>query len=142
MKKANTKIDFTNDKINILGQEMDIGFITSGHYSISISKCYEALIKFSEENYDNNLLSIDDIALKTRNEKRKVAENLQKQFGHSSTSKTLKLAKTSGIKNNKRFELINEIGEDCSICLKYKKAPLKPVVGLSLSKHFNDGISM
>ena len=141
MKKANTKIDFTNDKINILGQEMDIGFMTSGHYSIPISKCYEALIKFSEENYDNDLSSVDNIALKTRNEKRKIAEKLQKQFGHSSTSKILKLAKTSGIKNNERSELINEIG-DCSICLKYKKAPLKPVVGLSLSKHFNDGISM
>ena len=33
--------------------------------------------------------------------------------------------------------MIDEIGEDCSICLKYKKAPLKQVVGLSLSKHFN-----
>ena len=32
--------------------------------------------------------------------------------------------------------MIDEIG-DCSICLKYKKAPLKQVVGLSLSKHFN-----
>ena len=46
MKKANTKIDFTNDKINILRQEMDIRFTTSGHYSIPISKCYEALNKF------------------------------------------------------------------------------------------------
>ena len=40
MKKTNTKIDVTNDKINILGQEIDIRFTTSGHYSIPISKCY------------------------------------------------------------------------------------------------------
>ena len=40
MKKANTKIDVTNDRINILGQEIDIRFTTSGHYSIPISKCY------------------------------------------------------------------------------------------------------
>ena len=32
IKKANTKTDFTNDKINILGQ--DNRFTTSGHYSI------------------------------------------------------------------------------------------------------------
>ena len=38
--------------------------------------------------------------------------------------------------------MIDEIGEDFSTCLKYKKAPLKPVVGLPLSKHFNNVISM
>ena len=45
---------------------MDIRFTTNGHYSISISKCYEALNKFCEENYDSILLSVDDIALKTK----------------------------------------------------------------------------
>ena len=140
MKKANTKIDFTNDKINILGQEMDIRLTTSGHYSIPISKCYEALNKFSEENYGSILLSIDNMALKTRNEKRKISEKLHQQFGHSSTSKILKLVKTSGIEDNELFELIDELGEDCLICLKYKKAPLKPVLGVPLSKHFNDVI--
>ena len=114
MKKANTEIDFTNGKINILGQEIDIRFTTSGHYSIPISKSYRVLNKFSEENYDNIFLSIDNIALKTRNEKRKITEKLNKQFGHSSTSKILKLVKTSGIKENELFELIVEIGEDCS----------------------------
>ena len=39
MKKANTKTDFTDDKINISGQEINIRFTTSGHYSIPISKC-------------------------------------------------------------------------------------------------------
>ena len=75
MKKANTKTDFTNDKINILGQEIDIKFTTSGHYSAPVSKRYEALNKFSEENYDSILLSIDNIALKTRNEKEKLQRN-------------------------------------------------------------------
>ena len=136
MKKANTNIDFTNDKVHILGQEIDIRFTTSGHYSIPISKCYEALNKFSEENYNNIFLSIDNIALKTRNEKRKIAGKLHKQFRHSNTSKILKLVKISGIEDNELFELIDEVGEDCSICLKYKKTPLKPMVGLSLSKTF------
>ena len=136
MKKANTNIDFTNDKVHILGQEIDIRFTTSGHYSIPISKCYEALNKFSEENYNNIFLSIDNIALKTRNEKRKIAGKLHKQFRYSNTSKILKLVKISGIEDNELFELIDEVGEDCSICLKYKKTPLKPMVGLSLSKTF------
>ena len=32
--------------------------------------------------------------------------------------------------------MIDKIEEDCLICLKYKKARLKPLLGLSLSKHF------
>ena len=75
--------------------------------------------------------------MKTRHEKRKIAEKLHKQVGHSSASKILKLVKTSGIEDNELFGLIAEIEEDCPICLKHKKAPLKPVVALSLSKQFN-----
>ena len=121
---------------------MDIRFTTNGHYSIIISKCCETLNKFSEENYDSVLLSIDDIALETQNKIRKIAEKLHRQFGHSSTSEILKLVKASEIEDNKRFELTDEMGEDCSTSLKYKKAPLKPVVGLPLSKHFDDAVSM
>ena len=80
------------------------------------------------------LLSIDNVALKTANEKPKIAEKLYK-LGHSSTGKILKLIKTSGIEDYELFELIDEIGGNCSICLKYKKAPLQPVVRLPLSKH-------
>ena len=93
MKK--TTIDFTNDKINILGQGIDIGFKTSGLYSILISKCYETLNKFSNENYDSILLPIEKIALKLSNEKRKIVEKLHKRFRNSSTSNILKLVKTS-----------------------------------------------
>ena len=74
---------------------MDIRFTSSGHYSIPISKSYEALNKFSVKNYDSILLSIDNITLKTQNEARKIAENLCKQFGYSGTNKILKLVKTS-----------------------------------------------
>ena len=48
---------------------MDIRFKTSGHYSIPLRKCYEALNKFKEENYDSILLSIGKVTLKTSNEK-------------------------------------------------------------------------
>ena len=49
-KKKNTKTDFKNDKISILGQEMDISFGNNRHFSIPISKYYEALDRFSEKN--------------------------------------------------------------------------------------------
>ena len=72
----------------------------------------------------------------------KITGKLHRQSGHSSISKILKLVQTSRVEYNKLFVLIDEIGENCSICLKYKKGPLKLVVGLSLSKHFDSVISM
>ena len=72
----------------------------------------------------------------------KIAGKLHRQSGHSSISKILKLVQTSRVECNKLFVLIDEIGENFSICLKCKKGPLKLVVGLSLSKHFDSVISM
>ena len=43
MKRADTTIGFTKDKINILGQETDMKFTSGGHYLIPISKSYKAL---------------------------------------------------------------------------------------------------
>ena len=48
-------MDFTRDQINILGQEIDPNFLSSGHYTISISKTYEALNKFDENNTESIL---------------------------------------------------------------------------------------
>ena len=46
MKKAETRIDFRTDKVNILGRDMDIKFTSSGHYAIPIHKKNECFIKF------------------------------------------------------------------------------------------------
>ena len=78
-------------------------------------------------------------AIKHR-EKQSIAEKLHKQFGHASSNKILKLIKLSGIVDKELDDLINETGEKCTVCLKYKKAPLKPVVDFSLSRDFNDVI--
>ena len=38
MKKANTQIDFKEDKVCIFGKKVDIKFSSSGHYCIDIDK--------------------------------------------------------------------------------------------------------
>ena len=50
MKKADTKIDFTIDKINVSGQGIDIKFTSSYHYSISGSITHNTLNEYNEEN--------------------------------------------------------------------------------------------
>ena len=135
-------IDFTKDKINILGQYMDIKFTSSGHYLVPISKSYEALNEFDENSTKNILLSIENVSNRTLREKQSIAEELHKQFGQANSNNTLKLIKLPGIVDKELVDLINEVGEKCTVYLKYKKAPLKPVVDFSLSRNFNDVISM
>ena len=122
MKKAETKIDFTKDKINILGQEMDIKFTLSGHYSIPISKTYEALNE-SDQNQSNNIFLSINISRKMVSEKKTIGKKLHKQFGLASSNKISKLVKSAGIKDSERFTLINQVEVNCPVCLKYKKAP-------------------
>ena len=69
MKKANTKIDFTRDKKKKnLGQEMDIRFTFSRHYSVPIiMRPQISLVK--------KIMKVFYYPLTTRNVKRKFKKN-------------------------------------------------------------------
>lgn len=47
--KANTKINFTNDKVNLFDKEANIWFTSSGHYAIPLRDSCKALDSDSEE---------------------------------------------------------------------------------------------
>ena len=49
MKKANRQIDFASDKINVLGRDFQVIFITSGHYCLPIGTLNTFCINFTEE---------------------------------------------------------------------------------------------
>ena len=49
MKKANVKIDFSNDVVNILNQKINIVFTASGHYAVPISKTNQLVEEFINE---------------------------------------------------------------------------------------------
>ena len=65
------------NQLNILGQGVAIKFTSSRHYSVLISKRYEALDKFTEENSKSIFLSIDNKSDRqvSKKKKRKIAEN-------------------------------------------------------------------
>ena len=63
------------------------------------------------------------------------------QFGHASASKLQKLVKASSINDEELLKLFVEIENCCEISTKYKQPGLKPVVGFSLFKDFNDTVS-
>lgn len=43
VKKANTKINFLNDKVNIFGREVDLKVTSSGYYAVPIRESYNEL---------------------------------------------------------------------------------------------------
>ena len=55
MKKANVKIDFSNDVVNMLNQKINIVFTASGHYTVPISKTSQLIEEFDKRDKDNNV---------------------------------------------------------------------------------------
>ena len=84
MKKANTKIEFANDKVNIFGKEVDLQFISSGHYATPLRDICKGLNSdLKESQLTEVLLTIDNnIARKSNKEKQQIAIKLHRQFGH------------------------------------------------------------
>ena len=67
---------------------------------------------------------------------------MHRQFGHSTSEKLKKLTKSSNIDDKELLEIIDTIDNKCQVCMKYKKAKLRPYVGFSLSKDFNDVVAV
>ena len=62
IKKANAKIDFSNDVVNMLDQKIKIVFTASGHYALPISKTSQLVEDFDKQDKDNNVyLSINEL---------------------------------------------------------------------------------
>ena len=62
MKKANVKIDFSNDVVNMLNQKTNIFFTASGHYAVPISKISQPVEEFDKRGKVNNVyLSINEL---------------------------------------------------------------------------------
>ena len=89
MKKTDTPIDFIKDKKDQHSRtrNMDMKFDWSGHYLKSISKSYETLNEFDENNTKSILLPIENVRNRTLREKQSTAEKLHTQFGLASSNK-------------------------------------------------------
>ena len=63
-------------------------------------------------------------------------------FGHPNQHrKCFACSPETGISDNETLKLFDEVESWSKICLKYKQSTLKPIVGFSLSKEFNNEIS-
>ena len=122
MNKANTKIDFANDKVNIFGKEVDLQFTSSGNYAIPLrDSCKDLDSDLEESQLSEVLLTTDNRAKKSNKGKQQIAIKLHRQFGQPRSSYLINLVKSAGISDNEFLDLLKNFDESCEICIHYKK---------------------
>ena len=75
MKKEEVKLDFVNDKVNILGKDVNLCFTSSGHYTIPLNVQQNENLTVA-----TILMATENISEKSTKEKKQITEKLHKQF--------------------------------------------------------------
>ena len=137
MKKANARLNFDQDTINLFGVEQAMVCTSTGHYAIPIKKhsVYSANTNVSK---DIQVL----YTLKENADVKVVAKKLHQQFSHPAADRLIKLVKNAGVENSDLIEAIKEVGSQCDTCKVYKKSNPRPAVTLPLASEFNQTIAM
>ena len=92
-----------------------------------------------------NAIVLNTTSLKncSREEKKRKALKLHKQFSHASKEQLKKLVKESENFNDVEFlKMIEQCCDRCEICRKFKKPKLKPIVCMPLADKFNGVVCM
>ena len=70
------------------------------------------------------------------------AVKLHQQFSHASKEKLLKLIASSGCKDEEFVSCVKQCCEECKVCRRFRRPPLRPAVGLPVADRFNQVVSM
>ena len=112
VKKAETYINFSKDKIIILDEEVPVKFCTSGHYCIAVGKMNK---KWESPVQENIVCFSDDLKNKDRNKKRNIALKLHCQFSHPNERKLISLLKNANVDDNELIAIIIDVSDNFGI---------------------------
>ena len=135
LKKAGSKLDFINDTINILNQEINLGVSRSGHYLLPLGKHRQVLVDAERCEKANIVLYANTLSPK------ETAMKLHRQFAHPAVEKLIKLVKYQD-NSEELITAIKEVSETCKICQEYRKPPPRPVVGFPMATRFGQCVAM
>ena len=137
LKRANAEIDFKQDKVVILGEQINVMISSSGHLCIPIL-CNSSTSKqrVKQVLFSSPLQSDDNQA-----NQRKIIK-LHKQFAHPSADRLKQLIRNSGVIDPEIDSIVDRVSADCDICKRYRKPPPRPVVGFPLASEFNQVVAM
>ena len=139
MKVAGCNLDFKNDTVEMLnGQVIKLISSKAGHYCIPLTKfLIHSDVKTAIVLHST---ALEDLSVEQKKQK---ALKLHRQFSHASKEKLHKLVKESKSFNDSEFlDMISKCCDECELCQKFKRPPLRPVVGLPLADDFNQVVCM
>ena len=147
LKTANTKINFSSDYAEILGEKVHLVTTKSGHYALPITMPRQLLQKAILTNDYSNLDKVVHTVLQTSSsmDVKKLATKLHKQFAHPPSSRLTKLVNSAGepwSSNEPLKDAIKQVEGNCDTCKLFKRPPPRPVVGLPMATKFLECVAM
>ena len=140
MKRANMKLNFQNNTINIFDENIPLIKTSSGHYVIPITKAKQLINNLNRESD----MSIT-LTMTSDKDNHNIALKLHRQFAHPSQEKLLQLIKNAGepwFGNQNLVEEIKNVSNNCPTRKKCKKVPPRPVVGLPMTTEFQEMVAV
>ena len=95
----------------------------------------------SEEVKEEINLYCKELSEKTVSQKQ-VAEKLHHQFSHAKSGKLKVLLRDAEVIDKDLEDLSDRLDDSCSICKKCRRPKPQPVVGLPMTKMFNETVGM
>ena len=138
MKKANTRINFKDNTVNMFGYKQNVLVTSSGHYAVPLNGNREILAEVLSRSA-HVVLHAEALL----GDKMKIAKMLHAQFSHPEPGKLIQLIKGAGKGEDRELiQNIRKISDTCKICLEYKRPCPRPVVGLPMATKFNELVAM
>ena len=130
MKSLKMNLDLENDLVVLDNEVIKLTCTTTGHYRLPLTHFYVDACNITLHAIDFDKLDVKQKKVK--------AYKLHRQFSHAPGRKLVKPVENSKVNDKEFIKSVKEVCENCELCKRYKHAPLKPVVSLSLSETFNE----
>ena len=144
LKKAGAVLDFTNDTLKFNGECINLFETQSKHYCVPLCNKKRLVIGPEHWKRPSLVLTVTEEAMfgKDPQEIKRKVEKLHRQFSHPPSDKLKTVLKTAGFERREYLQAIDEVSNNCQICLLYKRPKPRPVVGLPRGKVFNESVAM
>ena len=136
MKKTKADLNFEDDTIQILGQKLNLILTESGHYALPLGKNRQILADSQRDPEMKLTLHAKNMSTT------EVARKLHRQFSHPPAERLIKLVRNQNENCKELVDAIKEVTENCKICLEFKKAPPRPIVGFPIATRFGQCVAM
>ena len=138
--RANAKIDIGQVSMCFLGVTIPLSISSTGHLCLPISRPLDISNGETQKVLTRVLFSspITGVGLDLKNK----AKKLHLQFCHPTSDRLIDLVKKAGTDDQNVLDAIREVSSQCDVCIRNRKAPLRPAVGFPLATQFNQTVAM